>query len=557
MSNVMTFYVDACTLEFSFIHGQSVLRLCQDKKTLVINNLLCILCRYFDWVTDVKEFFRHWIIKFSQAEINYDDIIFFEKYLDVLISLEKKVCISCLLMEQVRKTKTTFLEIFDALNALLLLYIPGQTDGRWCSLPALLEDYGVSLPHEAQELISNKVIFPGQKGQHHLGTPLQPSSNGKFHPGQDISLTLHKEVILKELSILINLLQPFLKPLEQGYMSMLIIIKFKKSVLFEKYLRHHFKKSPRQMPLTGYTQFPESFSSSHFAPPSAKDDSLPMRDLVNALESTHSLIDKIMLGTATYSEIIAEDEQILEQMDIDKECAILKNYYQQSKFSSSSDDYEGLKGVQSMLELFQYATHINNISIVCNQYHLENCISDPLLEELVEIKENYLKEENRSKLTPIIAIKKMKRIKDILCLGEKTSSKCLDIFAAMTSSVPFYQFLKEKQFYGQQGQDSFLQQYELITAQLQHEEYKEQVLNHLFVAFKAISIFMDASKCFSQLMRGVTGLNVTDFNQLVTVNDNINLVQFWFSRAEVNYYTSYHHFTYIIYITGRYSRKCC
>ena len=451
----------------------------------------------------------------------------------MLIYLEKKVCISRLLMEQVRKKTTTFHETFDALNALLLLYIPGQTDCRWCSLPALLEDYGVSLPHEAQELISNKVVFPGQKGQHHLGTPLQPSSNGKSHPGQDISLALHKEVTLKELSVLINLLQQFLQSLEQGYMSMLIIIKFKKSVLFEKYLMHHFKKSPKQMLLTGYIQFPESSSSSHLAQPSAKDDSLPMRDLVNALEYTHSLIDKIMLGTATYSEIIAEDKEILEQIDIDKECAILKNYYQQSRRLISNDDYEGLKGVQSMLELFQYAIHINNITTVCTQYHLENCISDPFLKELVGITKNYLKEENRSKITPIIAINKMKRIKDILCLGEMTSSKCLEIFAAMINSVPFYQFLKEKQFYGQQGQDSFLQQYELITAQLQHEEYKEQVLNHLFVAFKAISIFMDANKCFSQLMRDVTSLNVTDFNQLVTVNDNINLVQFWFSRAEV------------------------
>ena len=84
------------------------------------------------------------------------------------------------------------------------------------------------------------------------------------------------------------------------------------------------------------------------------------------------------------------------------------------------------------------------------------------------------------------------------------------------------------------GQAIFLQQYQLITAQLQHEEYDEQVLNHLFAAFKVISPFMDAKKSFTELMREVTALNaVNGLKQLETVNTNITLIRLWFSRAEV------------------------
>ena len=80
----------------------------------------------------------------------------------------------------------------------------------------------------------------------------------------------------------------------------------------------------------------------------------------------------------------------------------------------------------------------------------------------------------------------------------------------------------------------FQQQYQLITAQLQHDEYDETVLNHLYAAFKIIEPFMDTHQSFQQLMSKVTSLDVTNgLKQLQTVNTNINLIQLWFSRAEV------------------------
>ena len=537
-------------------------------------------CRYFEWVAEIHKVLKHWHFKFHQQEINYNEVLSYASNHVRLVPLADTVGATTLVVhfQDVQKVKTTFLGDFELLNALLLRYIPGQPDVKWCSLPTLLEEYGVCLPPKAQPLIANKLKFPGQGGQipdDQLGTPLHPSTNGLFAPGHDISLRLHKMLTLKELSGLVRAVDLFQRPL-MDYLTMLVFFKLNKSALFDKYLRFHLKKitdvqlkelrahekfhefkfsgfpslaSPSSAatplgsfaqpsfapPLGSFAPPPGSFAPSSFAPPSAKQDpgqGLPMDSLVKALESTRNLMGKIMLGSATYVEIIAEDKLMLQRLDIEREFAILSEYVLVSNLSN--DHYKGLGGVQSMLELFQYSAHIKNIHSVCSQYHLKECTSDPLLQELVEIMQDYEHEMDRSNMTPLEAVEKMRRVKEILCLGEKTSSKCLDIFAAMADSAAFYQFVRDKQFYGQQGQAIFLQQYQLITAQLQHEEYDDQVLNHLFAAFKVITPFMDGKKEFTKLMEEVTALNaVNGLKQLETVNANITLIRLWFSRAEV------------------------
>ena len=95
--------------------------------------------------------------------------------------------------------------------------------------------------------------------------------------------------------------------------------------------------------------------------------------------------------------------------------------------------------------------------------------------------------------------------------------------------------MTEKEFVGVDGQALFNQQYQLVTTQLQHEEYNELVLNHLFAAFRLITPFVDSEQTFSSLMCQVASLGVYDASkQLETVNRNINLIRLWFSRAEVS-----------------------
>ena len=237
-----------------------------------------------------------------------------------------------------------------------------------------------------------------------------------------------------------------------------------------------------------------------------------------------------MQGTATYSDIFAKAKLNLEKLDIEQELSTLCK--SAMHFKPSVNSCEGLDGVRSMLELFQYIHHIRTIHSVCDQYQLQGCLKDPELIELHKVEENLSSKENRAKLTPLEASTKMERVRDILCQASPSS---LELFTVVGDSTAFYQFVREKQFVGEKGQAVFQQQYQLITAQLQHEEYNETVLNHLYAAFKIIEPFMDQDQSFHQLISQMTRLDATNgLKQLKTVNTNIILIQLWFSRIEVS-----------------------
>ena len=59
------------------------------------------------------------------------------------------------------------------------------------------------------------------------------------------------------------------------------------------------------------------------------------------------------------------------------------------------------------------------------------------------------------------------------------------------------------------------------------------MLNHLFLAFKLMTLFMDPLQDLGILMSKVLVLNKTsDFRTLDTVNANITLIKQWFARAD-------------------------
>ena len=462
---------------------------------------------------------QHWKEKFN-FNINYPEVLLYES---TLPTLKEKVYPASLLVscEDVEKTKNIFLREFEVLNGLLLCGIPGESDAQWCSLPALLGKYRVYLPQEAQDVISRNVVFPGQEGQDPEEKLFIPPSVAKRFLPDEISLKFHKRMTLSELKNLVEKVNDFKHKLSG--VDMLVFFKLNKSNLFENYLECCIEK------LTKCQQDSAPFSIMQpltMAQDVAHDSHF--HNLLSALKNAGEFIDKIKSGTATYSDIIAEDKLVLQQLDIEREFGILSKYLQRT---SPCDCSEALKGVRSMLELFQYAKFIETIHAVCKQYSLEKCTNDPLLQELVSTHASFA---NRSDLTPKEAAEKMDRVKEILLLGENRSPKYLGIFAAVSDSAAFYQFVNEKQFDGPQGQANFLQQYQLITAQLQHEEYDEQVLNHLRAAFKVISPFMNVNINFSELIKEVVSLDtVNGLRNLETVNSNITLIRLWFSRAEV------------------------
>ncbi len=408
----------------------------------------------------------------------------------------------------------------------------------------LLAKYGVGLPSHLLVPLKKHVSFPGEittatKHPLSLEHPPVPSVTKNFHPGHDITLAITRELTLHDLRSLVQALDSFLWPVHGDGTKLLDILIFFflcDSEIFDKYLKLELKKVDMRLHPSRHVRDPPAA----FLLPvmvierqSCRDIPLgiTMTMLADALSQTQKLLLRLIHGSASYNEIIADGS--LRLTDIDREFDVLNRY---ARFAGiNTRDNEGLKGVKAMLQLFQFTRHIQTIHNVCQQYQLDGCLEDPVLQELTELIRMLEEVTNRDSLTARDAIEKMERVSSSLCLSEGQSPKFLYVFSAISDSTVFHQFVVEKQFVGETGGALFHQQYQLITTQLQHEEYNEVVLNHLFAAFRFMAPFTDRTQDFCTLMRQVSGLNAYDaWRQLETVNRNINLIRLWFSRAEVS-----------------------
>ena len=500
------------------------------------------LCRYFGWVHKVQAVLMKWNYKFKKEKIDYNEILTYIDQQPRLEHIGKTLCASSIIVDRqnAETIKKKFLSTFEELNVLLIKYIPGKPDSNWCTLPSLLQWQGVALPPHLLDLISQHVVFPGEeKGGELLNPPPSSNTYGMFQPAHDVSLNLTKGFSLQKLSVLVKELKVFLLPIID-VLDMLVFFKLHPSKMFDKYLQVYLRKESEPSVKEYHSSTTASFTLPVFSAadmqPVLEDQSvvegLSLHMLHRAMVQTREFIMKLMQGTAAYSEIVAKRQLDLEKLDLEQEFGTLQSFYARLNPSAS---FEGLAGVQSMLELFQYVHHIETIHNVCEQYQLQGCLDDPQLIELCQLAVSLKPEVNRDQLTPVDASKKMKRVKEVLYPDSKVSPHCIELFTALGNSTPFYQFARDKWFAGNEGQAVFWQQCQLITAQLQHEEYNETVLNHLYAAFKIIEPFMDTHQKFSQLMSKVTSLDVSNgMKQLQTVNTNITLIQLWFSRAEVS-----------------------
>ena len=373
----------------------------------------------------------------------------------------------------------------------------------------VLSQYGIELSQNINSVLESRVVFPDEYKKKSTGLKLlintpSPCTGGNFRPHkQHIHLRLTKTMSLLVLHALVQDLTTFLNPLER-YVNRLVYFTLNPSKFFSAYIRHQLNEK------TG----------------DAKSASIHI--LKEALQETDSLLIKVLHGTAMYSEITAAGSLVLESLDIDGE---FSNLLQCSRFSFC--DTLGLTGMKNLLKLIQFASHIRTINKVCQQYQLENCKNDPQLEILNKVAEKLSEKAERDKLTPEEAQPMWQVVCSALCLKEDANPKSLELFPKVADSTDFYQFLEEKQFTGTKGSARFHQQFELITAQLQHEEYRDVVLNHLLAAFRFIAPFLDRSHSLKSLMLAVAALELPEgLPQLETVKCNMHQIRYWFSQAE-------------------------
>ena len=379
--------------------------------------------------------------------------------------------------------------------------------------------YGIGLPKALQVQLEGFIVLPGESANSTKMTlqrhTLAPSTTGKFQPPQPISLMLAEGFTLKMMETFMQELETFLTPIKDS-MEMLIFFSLHDSQLFSAYVKQELKMDT------------------------------DLKVFERALAQAKNILIQVCHGEAYYSQITADGAVCLETLDIEKEFSILFKSEQLGKLPGLKT-IQGLGDVKNLVDLIKISTHIQMVRHVCQQYQLEGCLKDENLMKLTTIADELMTEEARASLTPSSATKKMDTVSELLETDRITTHdyEYLAIFSKIADSAEFYQFICEKGFTGRSGEARFHQQYQLITAQLQHEEYDEAVLNVLYAVYKLILPFTVKLQPFHFLLESVKQLltasspfgsaNTTHdyLVQIETVNRNINLIQLWFSRAEV------------------------
>ncbi len=450
----------------------------------------------------MKSILQDWNKRCNQLTLGYSDILHyytdFSKIQCLAECFGESRNVVCL--DTIKTLKDSFERKYEELAKILILEVSTDHGIECCNTFNLLKQYGIRIPTDVEVLISTKFFFPGEKipGENKI-------VKASFFSEKPTFVNISDQLTLDELRTIYASTEKFIAPISPQDLDMLAYFKVNGSILFEKHLLQNLKIVKKNAP-----------------------DDLSFDQLISAIEATDIRMEEILSEVATYNQIITEDEGMLQKLDIDKEYSILKQFKKYSVYPST-----GLDGIKCMLELIQYTLHIDYIKKLCNQYEtMAHYLYDEALVKLFEIAE---KHDDCSQLNAKTAKQDHAILKNILHCNNPSSLKRLNIFQAVSNSVAFYKFLRENKFYGSEGKHNFLKQYELITAQLMHEEYNEQVLNHLRIGFKIMYPFLNPKISFFWLMDEIMKQDYTDeFSQLDTVNFNITLIRLWFSRAEVS-----------------------
>ena len=466
---------------------------------------------------------QEWHKRLTEEDLGYDEI----KLLDKSKLKIEDICESLNItpgLDVLSDYLEEFCKYFERLNASLLKYIPGKPEPKWCKLMVLLAKGEICLPKDLENTLTNYVVIPDDCNVvEPVVNEIPANITGTFSLGHSVCVKISKSLKFKKLKVLVNGLEKFVEPLNE-HMDILVYFSLEVSVMFNKY--HEFNQ--QKLTKERHTTTPSSFSDNDSQSEEDDDDE---NDAVKLFAESLGMTKAFLLNIseATYSQITAGGELDLMNLDLKQEFHILAGYILNFKAGAENE----LEGVKRMLELFQYAeNYILKIESVIKQFQLQGCEKDPNFQHLKNLAYKVINEKHNTTVNN--ASEMLVEIEFLLFRGIIEHKHCLEVFGAISECAAFHQFVKDKKFIGRAGQDLFIQQHQLITAQLQHEDYDEQVLNNLFAAFKVISPFMDTKQNFKLLMDKVVKLDVSKgLKQLTTVTSNITRIQLWFSRAEV------------------------
>ena len=490
-----------------------------------------------EFIRRVSAVLETWCSNLERKQITYGDMLQYANcytdLIDVASALHSK---SDLLLDPdtLGNLQKEFMEQYEQLNIQLIKYVPGYPESghRWCSLSSLLVTFGIIFPPDIQNSISMHVIFPGRNAiltKQQLQRNFVPNLCGQFKLRTENALCLTKTTTLKDLIQLNENISSFLQPIS-ACLDVLVFFQLHSSKLFSNYFRIQFHTCKQDQSVKSPS---ESVIHSFPLPASSVGNtSSTLQCLHEAVSNSKRMLYDLLHGTARYAEMTGGFSLDLMQIDVENEINVLSQYFSIYEPLESQD---GLSSIRDILQLLKVSVSIQNVHDVCEQYQLRGCLADIQLKELIIIADSVSNNEKRADLTPAAAAHKLKQLCSILCLSPKSDFALFKLFSAAAKSSEFYKFITEKKYIGPKGRQAFQQQYQLVTAQLQHEQYNDTILNHLYAAYELIVLFTDQEQSIHGLMSAIASINdiSAGLKHLETVNGNISQIYLWFSSTEV------------------------
>lgn len=184
-----------------------------------------------------------------------------------------------------------------------------------------------------------------------------------------------------------------------------------------------------------------------------------------------------------------------------------------------------------MLNLHRLVCQANGVISVCHQFKLEECLKDSRLHELQKQVLELKSEAISSGLMPTDISRKLKHMKELLCITEDTDIQCLDLFPAVKAycSDKLSQLMLDEQC---------RLRHKDITKHLQHEA---SALHDLSSAMELMSPFLDADQKFESMMIQIIekGNVKQGIQTLKKVNGQFSVINEVFS-SEVSFTIIYH-----------------
>ena len=354
------------------------------------------------------------------------------------------------------------------------------------------------------------------------------------------TILLKKEALLVDLENFQTNLESWLY-IDGDILGMLRFFSLRNSMLFSKFTMEEMKEREK-LPAKKHLPIAKSRSDTSVLHISLAGPILHFRE---ALKKSHKFIADLLQGKATYASIMQSgilgntsmcfsDDFKVTMTTIKHELTIVEEYGRTLRKVTKD-----IGGVYDLVALLGLLKHIEQILMFCREFNITGCLKDPLCNELNEIV-GLFKDENQLRLLTIQkATDYLLQVTRNLGLKQKEylcgEYMCLDVFPVVANSRNLCQFLMANNFLGEEGRINFHNMYELVTRQLQHEEYEQSVLNSFGGTFHFLYPLLQPNQTLKELVSVVTKLNpTTAIGQLETVNSNLTQITIWLANTKVS-----------------------